>query len=519
MKYILTAEQAYKADVAASTTYGIHPLVLMENAARSAAQIIQEHLQKHLGNKPIASAKILILCGNGNNGGDGFAIARHLHEITNVATAYIGSPDKMSAETKTNFNCLHLLDVPLLQLLTKEDIEFLDLRHYDCIIDALIGIGGTGTLRGIVLPLLQKVRDYQLSARTSFSPLMIAIDCPTGLDVTKGIAHQFCFVADLTITFFAEKSGLYRNDGLTVCGEIIIANIGAPQVIAPEFSSIARLEKSDIREMLPYRRKIGSKFDFGRVVVIAGSLSMPGAAALCANAAISAGAGLVELYSTSFHSSVMAEVMPTALPWTTEGTLSLSNYDSLLRACKRAAVVVIGPGLGNHTETTELIAKLLKSIPPEIPIVLDADGLRALPHESKFTLRPTLILTPHSGEFARMTDVQREKVELESAELARNFAKKHNCILLLKGTPSIITNGKFSYWNTNGNSGMATAGSGDVLAGIIGALVSQGINPFEGAALGAYLHASAGDWYAKQFPKESLTASKLLDGFRHILPL
>jgi len=519
MKYILTAEQAYKADVAASTTYGIPPLVLMENAARSASDVIQEHLKKHLGNKPISSAKILILCGNGNNGGDGFAIARHLHEITNIAVAYIGSPDKMSSETKINFNCLELLDIPLLQIATKEDIDFLELRHYDCIIDALIGIGGTGTLRGIILPLLQKICDYRLSIRSNFTPLMIAIDCPTGLDVTKGIANQYCFCADTTITFFAEKSGLYRNDGLTVSGEIVTASIGAPQIIAPEFSSIARLEKSDIREMLPYRRKIGSKFDFGRVVVIAGSLSMPGAAALCANAAINAGAGLVELYSTSFHSSVMAEVMPTALPWTTEGTLSLSNYDTLLRACKRAAVVVIGPGLGNNSETTELITKLLKAIPVEIPIVLDADGLRALPDDSKFTLRPTMILTPHSGEFARMTGHERKKIEQESEELARNFAKKHICILLLKGTPSIISNGKFSYWNTNGNSGMATAGSGDVLSGIIGALLSQGIEPFEGAALGAYLHASAGDWYAKQFPKESLTASKLLDGFRHILPL
>jgi NAD(P)H-hydrate epimerase len=518
VKYILTAEQAYKADVAASTTYGIPSLVLMENAARSSADCIREHLENHLGNKPIASAKILILCGNGNNGGDGFAIARHLHEITNVATAFIGSTDKMSAETKTNYDCLQLLDIPLLQIETNEDIDFLELRHYDCIVDALIGIGGTGSLRGIVLPLLQKVRDYQFSARKIFTPLMIAIDCPTGLDVTKGIAHPYCFCADITITLFAEKTGLFRNDGLTVCGKIRTVSIGAPQTIISEYSSIIRLEKSDIREMLPYRRKIGSKFDFGRVVVVAGSLSMPGAAALCANAAISAGAGLVELYSTSFHPTVMAEVMPTALPWTKDGTLSLSNFDTLLRASKKAAVVVIGPGIGSHPETTELVHKLLAAIPDNIPIVLDADGLRALSLTPKIPLRRTIILTPHSGEFARMTDIEREKIELESAELAKEFARKYNCVLLLKGTPSIITNGEFSYWNTNGNSGMATAGSGDVLSGIIAALVSQGMNPFEGAALGAYLHASAGDWYANQYSKESLTASKLLDGFRHILP-
>ncbi len=519
MKYILTAEQAYKADVAASTTFGIPSLVLMENAARSAAEIIQTQLEIHIGNKPIASAKILILCGNGNNGGDGFAIARHLHEIANVAAAFVGSSDKMSAETKTNFECLQLLEIPLHQIETGEDIDLLDLRHYDCIVDSLIGIGGNGKLRGVVLPLLQKVRDYQFTARKIFTPLMIAIDCPTGLDVTKGIANPYCFCADITITLFAEKTGLYRNDGLSVCGEIITASIGAPQSIIPENASIVHLEKSDIREMLPYRRKVGSKFDFGRVVVIAGSLSMPGAAALCANAVISAGAGLVELYSTSFHSSVMAEVMPTALPWTAEGTLSLSNFDTLLRACKKASVVVIGPGLGGNDETTELIYKLLMAIPAEIPIVLDADGLRSLSVKPKITLRKTIILTPHSGEFARIVGLERDRVEMESAELAVGFARKNNCIVLLKGTPSIITDGNFSYWNTNGNSGMSTAGCGDVLAGIIAALVSQGMKPFEGAALGAYLHASAGDWYAKQYSKESLTASKLLDGFRHILPL
>ncbi|MBI3260305.1 MAG: NAD(P)H-hydrate dehydratase [Ignavibacteriae bacterium] len=519
MKYLLTAEQAYKTDVAASKTFGIPSLVLMENAARSASDIIREQLEKHLGNKPIASAKILILCGNGNNGGDGFAIARHLHEITNVAAAFVGSPDKMSLETKTNYSCLQFLEIPLLQIETNEDIDFLDLRHYDCIVDALIGIGGTGTLRGIVLPLLQKVRDYQFSVKKNFTPLMIAIDCPTGLDVTKGIANPYCFCADITITFFAEKTGLYRNDGLNVCGEIITASIGAPQSIIHEYSSIGRLEKSDIREMLPYRRKIGSKFDFGRVMIIAGSLSMPGAAALCANAAISAGAGLVDLYSTSFHPSVMAEVMPTALPWTADGTLSLSNFDTLLRGSKKAAVIAIGPGLGSCPETIELIHKLLSSIPVETPVILDADGLRALLLKPKIHLRNTFILTPHSGEFARLLGMEREKVEHESADLAVQFAKKNNCVLLLKGTPSIITDGDFSYWNTHGNSGMATAGCGDVLTGLIAALISQGIKPFEGAALGAYLHASAGDWYAKQYSKESLTASKLLDGFRHILPL
>ncbi|MFA6570557.1 MAG: NAD(P)H-hydrate dehydratase, partial [Bacteroidota bacterium] len=322
-------------------------------------------------------------------------------------------------------------------------------------------------------------------------------------------ANPDCFKADYTITMFAIKTGMLLNDGLDVCGEIHTAYLGAPESIVDEISHIHVLEREDIELFFPERKRRTSKFDYGRVLVIAGSKQYPGAAALTANAAIVAGAGLVQLYSTCFHASILPEVILRQVPETEEGTISEKALDFILTDAEKAKAIVIGPGLGNSKETENFVKLLIEKLPSDLPLLIDADALKAVSGEVK--LRNNIVLTPHSGEFSRLTDIGREEIEKSSFQSAKQWAEKLNCTILLKGVPTIITDGVYSYFNINGNPGMASGGSGDVLSGIIGALLAQGFETLEACALGAFLHADAGDRYAGQFAEQTLTASALID--------
>jgi len=516
MHYLLTTAESYEADRRASKDFDIPPMVLMENAARSAAEIILARLAKVYPAKPLDTLRVIILCGSGNNGGDGYAIARHLHEKLCVAVAWMEPTKSMSKETFANFEIVNALKIPQVILMNSEDFQHLDFRQFDCVVDCLIGIGGGAELRGMVVPLLQKLHEYNHSGKWKSPLYSIAIDCPTGLDTTTGEAHEMCFEADLTITMYAEKIGLRRNAGPAVCGEITVATIGAPMNILPKVATNARLEANDIRRLLPARKRETSKFDYGRVVLIAGSVSMPGAAALCANAAITAGAGLVELYATAFHPMLLPEIIQKPQPKTENGTLAPEAFDALLAACRKAQSVVIGPGIGDNVDTITMLTRLLAEIPTQIPVLIDADGLRII--SPKSILRSNILLTPHAGEFHHLTGIDREEISKKSVECAVEYAQKTGCTLLLKGVPTIITDGKFSYWNCGGNPGLATAGSGDVLSGIIAGLLAQSVAPLEAGALGAYLHAAAGDWYAEKYSCETLTASKIIECFAEVIP-
>ena len=324
-----------EADSLSNKTYSIPSIVLMENAARSAAEYILEILFERNVSKP----KVTIMCGSGNNGGDGFAIARHLHQECELLVYWIGSEEKMSNETLTNFHSVQKLGLPIKQINEVDEINDVDFNT-DCLIDALIGIGGTENVHGI--------SNYLLLSAKSSNAIKIAIDLPTGLNSETGIASEECFKADFTITMFAIKTGMLINDGVDVCGEILIGNLGAPDKIVKNISNIFCIEDDDVLGLLPKRQKRSSKFDYGKLMVIAGSEHYPGAAALCANAAISMGAGLVTLFSTSFHASLLPEVIQTKLPSTESGTISKESLNILINASESANAVVIGPGLGDN---------------------------------------------------------------------------------------------------------------------------------------------------------------------------
>lgn len=501
---ILSKEQVRNTDTYAINEIGIGGQILMENAAHFAKIRIDEISKKHFGT---TNTGIIIFSGSGNNGGDGFALARHLINEHFVAVYWIGSVDKMSPETKSNFEMISKLSPDtIIKINSPEDIYSICL-NYDIIVDALIGIGGTNEVTGLAKDIITHVKNSAC--------VKVSIDVPTGLDADTGLADDDCFEADYTITMFGLKKGLLINDGYDLSGEIFTANLGLPTETANKFADTFCLERRDIYKFLPERKRISNKFDYGRVAIIAGSDKYPGAAALCANAAVKTGAGLVHLLSTSFHNSLLPEVIQMPLEINEKGAFSKKNYHPILDFVEHVDAIVIGPGLSNDFETIDLVTDLIYSIPATKPMLIDADGLRAIHPNSK--LRKNVVLTPHSGEFARMTGIDRQEVEKNHFELTRYWAEKLRCVIHLKHAPSISSDGVRNIWNLGGNPGMATGGSGDVLSGIIGTLLAQKIDGLNATAVGSFLHSLAGDYYAKKYNFESLSSSDLVNMLKHIL--
>lgn len=484
MKKILNINSTRLADSTAIEKIGIAGVILMENAARSCADYIKPQIK--------CGADILILCGVGNNGGDGFALARHLDDY-NIRIAFIGNPDKMSPETKSNYMALVNLNFDITHLTEECQIESFNFNA-DCIVDALIGVGGTENLKGLVVNVLDKANQIDC--------FKIAIDCPSGLNADTGIAHKSAFKSMLTVTMFAMKPGLILNDGIYTSGKIEIAFLGAPDSIIDNIANDFIIEDKDIPKILPGRNPRSSKFDYGKVLIIAGSKEYPGAGALAANACIKSGAGLVYLACEKIHPALLPEIIPLELEF------SLDNSEFLIEKAKTMDAVIIGPGLGNSQNSIDFAKSIIEKI-KDIPLLIDADAITALDKSSKLT--KNVIITPHIGEFSRLIGMDRAQASLMSYQLAKEWAEKLNCIVLLKGVPTIISDGYQSYFNTNGNPGMASAGSGDVLSGIIGSLCAQKISPLNSAALGAYLHAKAADNYVANRDMLTLSASSIID--------
>ncbi len=497
MKYLLNIDTVRQADNDAISKFGISGLVLMENAARSVAEFIKK--------KFIDKSKIKIFCGAGNNGGDGFAIARHLISDFDVEIFQIGSVSKMSPETRANYEITQKMKITTNIIEKKESINSLNFDA-DIIIDSLVGVGGTENLKGIVCDILDKINIT--------NAVNIAVDVPTGLNADTGEISKHCFKADYTITMFAGKIGMYLNDGRNVCGKIIVADLGAPNSIIKHLSSDYILQKEDVKRLIGKRQKNTSKFDYGRVIVIAGSENFPGAAALTTNATVKSGAGLVELISPIMHHHLIPEVIFHKAKANNNGFMTLENIDLVIERLDKANTLIVGPGIGNNQDTLDFIENVLNNTPPWVKIVIDADALRVV-NKLKFVSERT-ILTPHIIEFSRMFNIPISEVQRNSYFIAKEKAKELGCVILLKNVPSIITDGLETYLNIGGNPGMATGGSGDVLSGIIGSMTAQGLDALEAAAIGSFVHSKAGDLYARKYSEQALSAGNLIEFLKFV---
>lgn len=504
MRCVLSVEEMRKVDKTAIDVYGISSALLMENAAHSSSDYIKAIFKEYNLENP----KVYLFCGSGNNGGDGFALARHINDFAKVWIFWIGDENKMTPETHSNFESAKKIGLPIKKLSSEEDCRNFDL-DCDCIIDALIGVGGSENIRGLAFELLKKLKDY--------GGLKIALDVPTGLNSDTGKANKFCFHSNFTITMFALKLGMLLNDGPEKCGKILLASLGVPEFILKNYSNKFILENNDLDKIIPKRKRISSKFDYGRILIIAGSKRFPGAAALVANSCISSGSGLVILASTSFHSSLLPEVIQFPVSSTDEGTISFRAYDELKSEINKSDVIAIGSGLTTNSETLKFVRQVVVNHGERKKIVIDADGLKAF--DTKFKFNQNFVLTPHTGEFALLTQVDRLEIESNIYDYAFKFAKEFNCNIHLKYVPSISTNGDISFINPYGNPGMATGGSGDVLTGIIASMLAKGLDPLEATASASYLHSKAGDLFFSTFGPESLTASVLIDNLKEVFRL
>lgn len=507
MNTFLFPHQQQSLDDYAIHTYGIPSIIMMENAASGCAHAIALRLDEEFPLKDCIS--ITVLCGLGNNGGDGFAIARHLYSMNRFSLNIfcIGEEHCLKDDALINAHILKKMGIHIKWLKNEADISSASFQT-DCIIDAIIGTGGSSLLRGlpkIIVDTLAQKLVYEHS-------FCIAIDIPTGIDGNNGNAYPNAFKADYTCTMFAKKIGMQLFPAQNFCGEIEIISVGISDSLIQSFGNIFSYEDADIAEIIKKRKQQTSKVDYGRVLIIAGSMDMPGAAALCSLAALRSGAGIVELLTCAVHPSIPMEVLVTVLSHQ-DGMIDIEqNKERIRESCLKASSIICGPGLGQKAGK-ELLTLLL-SIPLHIPVLIDAD---AIPAKHDIEHMPEhWILTPHCGEFSRLSSIPRIEIEQKPLHYAIETASSLNCIIHVKSVPAITTDGDKVFITHNGNPGMATAGSGDVLCGIAGALLAKGLSPLIGMSLASYIHAKAGDFAKSVFGEESLMSSDIIASLPHV---
>jgi len=515
---ILTASQMREVDLLTTERYGVPSLVLMENAG---AGVVCE-IEKTFGS--LQGRVVAVLCGKGNNGGDGFVVVRHLVMKGCQPQVWLfASPEDLTGDAQINFEILRKMGVPIL---TVSEREFSDEKlaqlfaslHATIVVDALLGTG----VRLPVSDFLSKV----IRQLNMFSGSIVAVDVPSGLDseCLRSESKPVAPTATLTVTFTAPKPSHVFSPGAVYSRKWVVIPIGTPEELLedPRFwlNYVSRSEAAGFRRKLN-RSPEAHKGDFGHVLVIAGSLGKTGAACMTAQSALRVGAGLVTLAVPTICLPMVAsqslEIMTEALEATDVGTVSTKAFDygrteTLLQA---KDVIALGPGLGGHPETVEFVRRLV--FQTRLPLILDADGINAFAGRMELISGAdrTLVLTPHPGEFARLLGISVESVRVNRIELCRRFAQEHHVHLILKGHGTIYASpsGQLSV-NSTGNPGMATGGSGDVLTGMLAGLIGQSLagaaSLEEAIILAVYLHGLAGDLAGQTLGEHSLMASDIM---------
>ncbi len=505
---VLTSSESRTYDEHLIKKVGLPSLVLMENAARGAVATIEEWLEP--------GKSVLIFCGKGNNGGDGLAVARLLTEKGIPAFLALLSK-KLSPDAAAQLSVLqkivdshHIVPFPF------KDDHFLSHLDIGVIVDGLLGTGATGELSK---PYVEAV--LAINGLASYlNAKVLALDIPTGMNADTGEIETIsegqpvCVLADRTVTMGTLKTGFFQGFAADLAGSISVAPLGAP---APEHSAVSYLERSDIIPHLPKRFQTASKFDQGNVLCIAGSRGMTGAAIMSSISALRSGCGLVTVATAASERTIMAtanaEIMTIALSDDSDGVPLLSAFSQIESAIEKADVIALGPGIKNTEESNRLMLEVLKKA--SCPVVADAGIFGALTENLSLLKKrkAATILTPHSGEMARMLGIHRDELERSRIAIASAFAKEHKVVLVLKGAPVItaMPSGRV-YINPTGNPAMATAGAGDVLTGMMaGILAQQPDEPEASVVAAAYLHGFAGDIAAAATSAPSLVASDIID--------
>ena len=500
---VVTAQEMSSIDKRAIHEYGIPSICLMETAGAKSAQKIWEKF----GGKGL---RILIVCGKGNNGGDGLVIARHLGNAgANVHVTTLFPLREAKGDSAIFLQPLEKMQVPILEV-SEENISLLEAmaNNSDLIVDAILGTGFHPPTRGLPEVAIRVLSMNEVP--------IVSIDIPSGLDATTGAAEHPCINADITLALGALKRGHLLMPAVEHVGEVIPIDIGIPrECLEEENVSLQITEPSDVAENLPVRRPDAHKGDAGHLFVIAGAPGMSGAALMTAMAALRSGAGRVTLaVPESIHALVESkypEIMTLPLPATESGSVDASAFDFIIERSEDMNALVVGPGLMTNPRTIELVHLLIQHI--DGPIVLDADGLNALAQDLTILdgRLAQLTLTPHPGEMARLLGTSAREVQRDRITHANSFAVEHHLDIALKGWGTIVATSEGDIWyNPTGNSDLATAGSGDVLAGVIGALLSQGLSCKWALVCGVYLHGISGELASVEVGGLGITATDIL---------
>lgn len=511
MLRLATAAQMRALDKAALDDYGVPGLLLMENAALRVVDVLAQRYA------PLRGKRIAIVCGKGNNGGDGLAVARHLHARFGVRIDVLlaASPDEFQGDALANYAMAQKYGVPIKPFAERGDA----LTRADVVVDALLGTGIQG---GVIGDMAQVIETVNAAARP-----IVAVDVPSGLDADTGRVGGACVCAHVTVTFALAKIGMLDFPGTTYAGDIVVADICLPPALLDASDiHVFATEARDIGGWLPVRTEGNSvnKGIFGAALLLAGSRGLVGASVLCAEAAARTGAGLVTLgVPQDAQNVVMSRISPVVmtrgLPETPQGTFADAALEPALELAAKAQAVGLGPGLGGTSdEGTRAFVRGFAARCP-VPLVIDADALNILSADpdhgaSILKQRPAAtILTPHPGEMGRLLGLDTDAVQADRRAAAAQAAERCGCIALLKGARTLIASpdGRL-FMNVTGNAGMATGGAGDTLTGIITALLAGGLDAPEAAACGAYLHGLAGDMVAEAHGgKAGLIATDLID--------
>jgi len=500
---LVTSEQMRAVDRETIDNQGIPGPELMENAGRGIARRILDTIVD--SDDPSSMA---IFCGKGNNGGDGYVVGRYLAAAGHrVEFYFMGPVDKLSADARLNFDRALDLGLELHELTAIADLP--DNLESDYIIDAVFGTGFSGAPRGLSGELIEYINAQPQP--------VIAVDMPAGLNADTGQYEGAVVDADFTFTLALPKYGLYVSPGRELAGWVQTIPIGVPSEVITGFEfKVDLITPVMVSQMLPVRPPDGHKGTFGKVFLVAGSIGLTGAAVLAARSALRAGCGLAKVGTPASVLSIIAsaviEATSVALPDVArKGALALRGLGEIRKIAAEHDALAVGPGIGRHHETSELIRRLVLKL--EKPMVIDADGLNAFEgHLDLLAEKPaSLVLTPHPGEFKRLSGMVVPDDIHERIAVARGFAEEHGVVLVLKGSPTIVSAPSgASYLNPTGNDGMATGGTGDVLTGLIGSFLAQGMNPVEAAVAGVYIHGLAGDSAAEELTARAVIAGDLV---------
>ena len=503
---VVTSQEMRAIDRAAIEGLGIPGVVLMENAGRG----VFIHLTDFT--EGVEGLRALVVCGKGNNGGDGFVVARHLaNHGADVRIVLLGRISEVQGDAQANMAVVKGMGLPIVEVLDEEGLAPLtdSLLEADVVVDAIFGTGFSGKAEGLYASVIDRMNSCD-------SPL-IAIDCPSGLNVDTGRPEGACVEADLTVTMALLKRGHLLYPGADLCGEVAVVDIGIPpSLVEQQKIRLATLEEDEARLLLPQRPRDAHKGDCGTVYLLAGSVGFTGAGAMTSLSALRAGAGLVTWgLPQSLNDAMEAkltEVMTKPLPETSARSLALKALAESEALIKKAAVLALGPGISTHPETAEMVHQAVSTL--TLPMVIDADGLNCLALKKGWKKNPKaeLVLTPHPGEMARLLGITTEDVQKDRIGITERAAQEFGATVVLKGAPTIIAQpGQDTFINTTGNPGMATAGSGDVLTGLIAGFMAQGLSGYSAAKLGVYVHGLAGDLAAEEKTELGMIAGDILD--------